>query len=184
LSRWRHHREVCRRKAQAKCLGFLEEFNEWPLGSALYAHGRTEVSNGKAARFAFYHYDFVDGTNQLNTRGQDKLARMIPQLGSTFYPIVVERTLTTPGLDESRRAAIIGELAAGPFPVPPERVAVGVPIPRGLSGEESVVIYGNQLNHLLTSGNAIGSTSTSGTATGFGFGLTSSGLSGGAVIGR
>ena len=66
LSRWWWHKTQCKRSLQECALGFPEEFNEWPLGSALYAHGRTEVANGDAARMVFYHYDFVEGTGQLN----------------------------------------------------------------------------------------------------------------------
>jgi len=34
------------------------------------------VANGNAARMVFYHYDFVEGTAQLNVRGRDKLVKV------------------------------------------------------------------------------------------------------------
>src|SRR5262245_54991365 len=44
LSRWRWHRTQCKRHLQQHFLGYAEEFNEWPLGESLYAHGRTQVA--------------------------------------------------------------------------------------------------------------------------------------------
>ena len=73
MSRWWYHKTQCKRRLQECALGYPEEFNEWPLGSSLYAHGRTQVANGNAARMVFYHYDFVEGSPQLNVRGRDKL---------------------------------------------------------------------------------------------------------------
>ena len=72
----------------------------------------------KGGNLVFYHYDFVDGTSQLNARGQDKLAKLGMYLPTTFAPIVVERTPKEPGLDESRRLALVkcwdGELSLSP----------------------------------------------------------------------
>ena len=142
LSRWRWHRTQCKRHLQEHFLGYAEEFNEWPLGEALYAHARTQVANGAAARMVFYHYDFVDGTSQLNLRGRDKLAAVAATLPTTFFPVVVERTPTEPGLDQSRRSALLTQLAQGPFPVPAERVVIGPRIANGMTGFEAILIYG------------------------------------------
>jgi hypothetical protein len=158
-------------------LGFPEEFNEWPLGSALYAHGRTEVANGDAARMVFYHYDFVEGTGQLNIRGRDKLVKVAHMLPMTFFPVVVERTPATPGLAEQRRAGLIAELARSPFPIPPERVLIGPPVAAGMAGFESVIVYGNQIGSL----GAGGAPGVGGYAGAQGF--TGGGLSGSAVSG-
>ena len=54
--------------------GFLAVGSLSKTSVAIGAGARTQVSNGLAARMVFYHYDFVDGTSQLNTRGRDKLA--------------------------------------------------------------------------------------------------------------
>src|SRR5262245_53999995 len=43
------HRAYCKRHWQEAFVGYPEEFCEWPLGWALYAHGRTMVANGEAA---------------------------------------------------------------------------------------------------------------------------------------
>jgi hypothetical protein len=156
-------------------LGFPEEFNEWPLGSSLYAHARTQVANGNAARMVFYRYDFEEGTARLNMRGRDKLIKVAALLPATFYPVVIERTPTEPGLAEQRRSMLLAELSTAPIPVPPERVLVGPPIAAGLAGVESIYIYGNQLGS-LSGGGAGGVGGFAGSS-----GLTAGGLSGSAL---
>jgi hypothetical protein len=179
ISRWYWHKTQCKRKLQECALGYPEEFNEWPLGSSLYAHGRTQVANGNAARMVFYHYDFEEGRPQLNLRGRDKLAKMARLFPTSFAPIVIERTPVTPGLDDQRRAALLAELAGSRFPIPPERVVIGPPIAHGLTGFEAVVIYGNQLG-ALQQGSAVGAGGFTG-AQGFdASGLTGSAGAGGA----
>jgi hypothetical protein len=129
----------------------------------------------------FYHYDFVDGTPLLNARGRDKLATVASTLPTTFFPVVVERTPKEPGLDAARKSTLVAELAQGSFPVPGERIVIGPSIANGMTGLESILIYGNQLQN-LASGGAIGG----GGATGFvggGLGFNTGGLSGGAVGG-
>jgi hypothetical protein len=175
VSRWWWHKTQCKRRLQECALGYPEEFNEWPLGSSLYAHGRTQVANGNAARMVFYHYDFVDGSSQLNVRGRDKLARVAQSLPVTFFPVVIERTASTRGLDEQRRVGVLAELSGSRFPIPPERVVIGPPIAAGLAGYEAIYVYGNQLGALRGTG-AGGVGGYSGTA-----GLDGGGLSGSAV---
>ncbi|MGC1720662.1 MAG: hypothetical protein WA746_16910 [Isosphaeraceae bacterium] len=185
LSRWRWHRTQCKQYLEEHFLGYAEEFNEWPLGEALYAHARTQVANGLAARMVFHHYDFVDGTSQLNLRGCDKLAAVAATLPTTFFPVVVERTPTEPGLDQSRRLTLLAQLAQGTFPVPAERVVIGPRIANGMTGYEAVnVIYPRQLRN-LSSGGLIGAGAASGFVGG-GQGFDAGGLSGSAVtsVGR
>jgi hypothetical protein len=173
LSRWRWHRSQCKRQLQEHVLGYPEEFNEWPLGESVYAQARTQAANGSAARMIFYHYDFEEGTSQLNLRGRDKLAGIAATLPTTFFPVVVERTPAAPGLDASRRSMLLTQLAHGAFPVPPERVVIGPRIPNGMTGVESMLIYGRQLSNL----------SSGGTAGAGAAGFDGSGLSGSAVSG-
>src|SRR4051812_11784476 len=73
LSGWRRRHALRKRHLQDTFIGYPEEFNEWPLGAALYGHGRTMVANGATARLILNHYDFVGDTAALNVRGQDKL---------------------------------------------------------------------------------------------------------------
>ncbi len=182
LSRWRWHRTQCKRHLQEHFLGYAEEFNEWPLGEALYAHGRAQAANGLAARMVFYQCDFVDGTSQLNVRGRDKLAAVAATLPTTFFPVVIERTPTVPGLDQSRKSTLLTELALSKFPVPGERVVIGPSIAYGMAGYEAwYAIYPRQLSY-LSSGGAIGSGAAGGFVGG-GQGFDSGGLSGSAITG-
>ncbi len=182
LSRWRWHRTQCKQYLQEHFLGYAEEFNEWPLGESAYAHARTQVANGLAARMVFHHYDFVDGTSQLNLRGCDKLAAVAATLPTTFFPVVIERTPTVPGLDQSRKSTLLTELALSKFPVPGERVVIGPSIAYGMAGYEAwYAIYPRQLSN-LSSGGAIGSGAAGGFVGG-GQGFDSGGLSGSAITG-
>jgi hypothetical protein len=179
LSRWRWHRRECKRHLQEKFLGFAEEFNEWPLGEATYAHGRTQVANGLAARMAFHQCDFVDGTSQLNYRGRDKLATIAAALPTTFFPVVVERTQNQPDLDVARRALVLAELRRGSFPVAEERVLIGPRLAYGMTGYEAyMAIYPRQIRDLAAGGSAGG---PGGEFVGGGLGFDAGGLSGSAV---
>ena len=133
------------------------------------------MANGNAARMVFYHYDFVEGTAQLNVRGRDKLVKVAQLLPATFLPVVIERTPSTPGLDEQRRAGLLAELCESRFPIPPERVLIGPPVAAGITGYEAIFVYGNQLG-ALQSGVASGVGGYGGTP-----GLSGGGLSGSAV---
>jgi hypothetical protein len=175
MSRWWWHKTRCKRALQECALGYPEEFNEWPLGASLYAHGRAQVSNGNASRMVFYRFDFEDGTPRLNVRGRDKLAKITALLPATFYPVVIERTPDAPGLAEERRALLLTELSTPRFTVPPERVLIGPPIANGMAGVDAIFVYGSQLG-ALGAGGAVGVGIYGGTS-----GLDAGGLSPGAV---
>ena len=168
------HRVGCKRHWQETFLGFAEEFNEWPLGRSLYTHGQTMVANGDSARSVFYHYDFVEGTDRLNLRGRDKLLAMATRLPVTFDPVIIERTPREPGLDQKRRLSLLAQLATGPFPVPPERVVIGLPIADGLPPPDALLINGNRLASVGSGG---GLSNLGGDTTGF----DASGIPGSAV---
>src|SRR5262245_18871971 len=168
----------CRRTHPAKCLGYPEEFNEWALGRAVYAHAGTQVTNGAAARMTFYDYDFVDGSAELNLSGCDKLAVIGAQLPANFFPVVIERTPKSPGLDQNRRMTVLARLAGGPFPVPAERVVIGPPIAFGRMGLEAILVEQTRLQSVVAGG-ALGGVAGSGAGTEVGTSaLDSSGLSG------
>ncbi|CAN5916663.1 hypothetical protein BH23PLA1_BH23PLA1_35220 [soil metagenome] len=156
LARWRWHKANCKRHLQEKFIGFPEEFQERPLGAALYEQGNTMVGNYNASRMVFYQYDFQDESNELNLAGLDKLRRMARTLPMNPYPVIVERTPLTPGLDLARRLTVLGALDQGPFPVPPERVLIGPPISRGLIGVEAAIIFENQILQTIAGGYAAG----------------------------
>jgi hypothetical protein len=173
-------------------LGFPEEFHEPPLGHSVYAAYKTQVANGAAARMVLYRYDFVDGCGLLNPRGKERLAEIAALLPHTFFPVVIEGC--APGLDESRRLAVLEELGRCPFPIPPQRVVVGRPIAVGLSGTEALLVYQNLLFQTRRQGapggfggGLIGGTvgqgfgATGGTATGTGAGVGAGAGVGGGV---
>jgi len=166
LARWQR----CKADLQKSFLGDPREWESAPLGYFLYQHGRTMVANGDAARMVFYHYDFIECSDQLNLRGKDKLAKIAGMLPKNFFPIVIERMPEHVMLAEARRQTVLNELALGAFPIPPERVVVGMPIANGLKGSEALLIYTNLLSNTQTGGRVFG---------GSGGGFDTSGLSGG-----
>ncbi len=174
---WRRRHAERKRHFRENFCGLPEEFNEWPLGQALYGLNRTAVANGAAARMIFNHADFVGDTAELNYRGRDKLAAVTAQLPASFAPVLIERTPRTPGVDEVRRLAVLGKLAAGPFPVPAERVVVGPAIARGLGPQEALILYNNRLSLIAGAGGNVTGGGTPGGA------LDESGLSSGAAPG-
>jgi len=143
-----------KRHLQETFLGYPEEFNEWPLGQPLYAHGRTMVANGAAARLILNHYDFVGDTTELNYRGRDKLESIAAQLPASFAPVIIERTPWAPRVEQARRLAILSKLAEGPFPVPAERVVIGPGIAGGLRGREAILVDAYRPN--LFAGGGVG----------------------------
>jgi len=135
----------------------------------------------------FYHYDFVDGTSQLNYRGRDKLAAVAATLPNSFLPVVVERTPREPGLDQSRKDVLLAELGRGSFPVPSERVLIGPPIAYGMTGYEAYnAIYPRQISNLQSGGavGGAGATSFVGGSQDFNAGGLSPGAVGVGALGR
>ncbi|HEX8203234.1 MAG TPA: hypothetical protein VF590_22345 [Isosphaeraceae bacterium] len=160
---WRRYR------CQDRFLGYPEEFVAPPLGASLYANNRTQVANAEAARMVLYDYDFVEGSNQLTQRGLDQLNKILARLPLNFFPLIIERTPRHPGLDETRRLAVLSHVARSPFPIPSERVIVGAPIATGINGEEAQLIDAVRLGRTAAAGPPI---STGGS-------FTSSGAGGG-----
>lgn len=134
------------RRSQGKILGYPEEFKPRPLGSSVYAMGRTMAANGAEARLALYDYDFAAGTAELTERGRDQLAKAAAQMAASPYPLIVERTPDDPALAEARRRAVIVALASASLPVGEDRVLVGQPLPFGMSGVNAQIVNANALN--------------------------------------
>jgi hypothetical protein len=130
---------------QGKLWGYPEEYEPRPLGASLYDHGLAMAANGAAARMTLYRFDFLPGSSELSPRGLDQLSKISAQLAVSPFPVIVERTPGEPALAESRRYAVLAQLARGPVPVMSDRVLVGVPSPVGLSGPDAQVIAGNGL---------------------------------------
>ncbi|MEK6233713.1 MAG: hypothetical protein N2C14_03290, partial [Planctomycetales bacterium] len=66
--------------------GYPEEFGERPLGASVYSHMRTQVANAEAGRMALYEYDFVENSQELNSRGMLQLEKIAYMLPRNFYP--------------------------------------------------------------------------------------------------
>jgi hypothetical protein len=132
--------------------GFPSQFPAVPLGKFMYQHGQTEVANGTAVFMTLYHFDFEDCSDKLNLHGRDQLAKIASLLPQNFFPIVIERTPEAPALAEARRAAVLHELAHGPFPVPPQRVVIGPSLGDDLRGVEAQLVNQNVMIQTLTRG--------------------------------
>jgi hypothetical protein len=134
------------RRLQGKLLGYPEEFQPRPLGASLYDHGRTMVANGEAARLVLHHYDFAQGGTELNTRGREQLAMHTARLSQSPYSLIIEQTPEKPDLAQQRRIAVLNTMATWSFPIAPDRVVVGRPIARGLSGIDAQIISANGMD--------------------------------------
>jgi hypothetical protein len=167
LSKWQR----MKRNLQRSFLGDPREWQAPPVGYWLYMNNRVQVSNGDAARMVLYHFDFCEGSDQLNLAGKDKLARIAGLLPKNAFPIVIERTPDNVQLAEKRRVAVFNELAHWPFPIPAERVIVAVPYAKGLNSIEAPVIANTLYTNTQSQGTAYSQGTggaDGGTAGGFG----------------
>jgi hypothetical protein len=142
VNSWHWHR------LQGKMLGYPEEWQARPLGAAQYEVNTTMVSNSAAARLVLHDYDFIQGESQLSPYGRERLSKLTGQLAASQFPLIVERNLDRPALSEARRYAVLAALASGPYPVSSDRVLVGVPRARGISGIEAYIMGNNVLDRV------------------------------------
>jgi len=172
----RYTQYLCRRNL----VGFLPEFNEPALGTFLYAHGRTMVANGEAARMTLYHYDFDCDGEQLTPRGRYQLKKIAELLRVNHAPVVIECSRCKPELAEARRMVVLFELGQiSPIPVPPERVVVGRSMAIGMRGVEAELVFRNMLLQTQRQGIGLG-----GAGAGAGAGAAGAAAGGAAGIGR
>ena len=115
-------------------------------GAALYDHGRTMVANGEAASLTLHHDDFVPGGSDLTPRGEEQLARHLGRMSGSLHPLLIEPTPDRPDLAPSRRLAVLNRASAWSVAIPPERVLVGRPAARGLSGIDAQIIGINAMD--------------------------------------
>jgi hypothetical protein len=163
------------------CFGYESEFEALPLGASVDATYRNHVGNGDAARMILYHYDFVDGAASLNLHGQDQLTKIAAMLTQNGFPVVIERTPSTPALAEQRRLVVLYQLGMRGITIPAGRVVIGKQIANGLRGSEAEIIHENLLSQthargvvpgVATSG-VVGSPASAGGGTGGGVGTPS-----------
>ena len=136
------------RRLQGRLYGYPEEFVPRPLGASVYDHGLAMTANAAAARLTLYDFDFVQGSDQLSPRGVEQLGRLVPQMFSSPFPLLIQRTPADPSLAARRRENVAFRLAQGPCPLPPDRVVVGEPIANGLRGVDAQIIAGNALGRV------------------------------------
>jgi hypothetical protein len=157
VGRWRQRR---RARAQDKCWGYPEEFQDAPLGAMLNAHMTAGIASGQAARMVLYQYDFYPESNQLKPRGKAQVAKIASWLSMNPFLIFVEPSGSDAGLDEARRQIVWRELAGGPCPVPLERVVVGTGASNGINGLEALAIDRSRYNQ--TSARGVGAGAAAG----------------------
>lgn len=138
-----------------------------PLGATVYAPMEIQVANAQAASLALYHYDFFEGTAMLNPRGRERLRQIAALMPACFTPVIIERTLWTPELDAARRMIVYNDLSQAGFPIPLERVVVGVPTPIGWRGIEADIVFRNLLIQTQAGGAGRGTGTSSPGGSGF-----------------
>jgi hypothetical protein len=80
----------------------------YPLGSLVRAHYHTMETNGEAADFILFRYEFVGATAALTPNGKDHILEIAARMRSTPFPVLVERTEnnSNPELDAHRRDVV------------------------------------------------------------------------------
>ena len=149
----------CKAKEQAKWWGYPEEFQELPFGCQTYALMDQPVARGHQARMSLYYYDFASGTEQLNSAGRRRVARLAPMLQAGWGPLVLEESPNAE-LDQKRRSAVFQELALVYPGATMDSVVVGFPIGAGLNGVEGRAINRSLMNQ--TGARGVGSVSSRG----------------------
>lgn len=138
---WARHKA----KKQAQCLGYPEEFDELPFGVLTNGLLEQPVVRGHQSRMAIYHYDFIKGTEQLNSAGRRRVSRLAGMVQSGWGPLIIEES-TDRELDQQRRAAVLQELSLVCPVASVDSVVVGFPMGAGLNGVEGRAIYNNLMN--------------------------------------
>jgi hypothetical protein len=115
-----------------------------PFGTYVRAGAAAQIENGLAAQLVLYHYDFVaaDGRPgvELNLRGQARLEKLLCLGELVPCPLIIELDERNPLLNAARRAHVIGQLQQVAVSFPAERIVLGRPAARGISGDEAIAI--------------------------------------------
>ena len=130
-----------------------------PLGGYFYDVNKIQVANNAATRMILRNYDFVEGATELNHYGQVRLAQIVGQAGRTAWPILVEWTPDTPGLDQARRASVVELLANNSAAIAAERVLVGPDPVRGFNGAEAEIVDFVRMGRMTNTNPIVGNSS-------------------------
>lgn len=134
------------------------------LGDLIRAHRAVHVSKGHSAQMVLYDYDFVEDTANLKHRGRQRLGVIMGLVARSFSPIIIEETPYRPHLAETRRRAVLQELANAPIPVPEQRVRIGLPPTPGLDGKDAAFIESNLRMQTEQRGSRLGGLSAAATS--------------------
>ena len=136
--------------------GFPEEFCEPSFGSSASYYLQAQVSNGIASQMKLYHYDFglLKSPQQhlLTLRGEYQLRKIAKLFERHPGPIVVQRTLGSPELDEQRRQTVIDTLVGMGYPVSSDDVVAEFDVRPGISSVEELLMNQNLLKQTLERG--------------------------------
>lgn len=137
-----------------------------PLGAALADHRNLVRGEAYYSGMVLYRYDFVDGSDQLNRKGRERLAEIGPLLATTTYPLTIEDLPEEPTLATLRRERVVLELQQRAYGVSPERVIVRSATWPQLRGEEAELIRRRLLKQTTNGApGTIGSTSSASRST-------------------
>lgn len=172
--------ERCKARCRERSWGYPEEFEPAPLGAAVNANASMQTAQGQVARMVLRHYDFVPTTDQLKPRSKAALLKYGEWACHGAGPLLIEPTPGRPDLDEARRVAVLNELHQGPFALPPELIAIGIPGGGGLRGAEALVVERNLIMQTTSRGSSSGGGGGGGSLLGGG-GMPGGGMQGGGM---
>ena len=158
------YRRNCLLKNPAKpcllgsCRGCYGQYGETPFGALVHAHMKTQVCNGLLASMVLYQYDFCDVAScdafKLNPHGEKRLLELSDRmLSCNLHPLVIERTLGNPRIDQSRRDYILKLLREAEIAIPDEWIVIGAPATRGMSGERALKVKERMNKELISPDN-------------------------------
>ena len=130
---------------QDKFIGSPETFREPPLGSFVNEQFAVQVSKADVHRFTLYRTDFLPGTNQFSPIGASRFNIMVTRIPSWPGPITVEWTPDQPGVDQSRRRAVLATLEKLGRPIVGERVTISPSPYPGALGVEATNNFSNTI---------------------------------------
>lgn len=112
-----------------------------PVGTFTRRDYAKQTEKGAADAFVIYYNEWLDGQTVLGPFGADHLVRIVSCVGSTSYPVVIQKDPDQPRLAEERRRVVINELLRAGVVDAAARVVVDRPAAEGLFGVEAERIY-------------------------------------------
>lgn len=118
-------------------IGYPENFDEPPLGWALYQNMGRQKNKADVHNFTLYRSDFVAGTTDLSPAGARRLSFLSSRLDRWPGPVLVEWTPEQPEIGEARRYKVLAALQGAARPVTSEQVVLGPSAYRGMMGPDA-----------------------------------------------